>query len=275
MSKSRTQKEELLKKYKDLIESKSGYLLVNSDKIDTSTVTKLKIELKNADANITVIKNSIFKVALQDTKQPLQVQEFDGPTALITFDDDPTAPAKLVKKMQKDTELLESRSGVYEGEFLVEALKELFGTVEDKRFNIMPGSHVPFASKNVKMQGPGSLYSAIAIGIPKDRKNNACLLMEDIGMLKAEADYVVTEIIENLTKSVISVGLNQKVEYKKCLVIFHKKFVPLGFTGCSLVAAPYFTLAKNAFPKDLMGRYDLEKLKKMTLQEWKKYMKYK
>ena len=118
MSKSRTQKEELLKKYKDLIENKSGYLLVNSDKIDTATVTTLKIQLKDVGANFTVLKNSIFKVALQDTKQPLQTQDFDGPTALITFEEDPTAPAKLVKKIQKDAELLDPRSGVYEGEFL-------------------------------------------------------------------------------------------------------------------------------------------------------------
>lgn len=118
MSKSRTQKEDLLKKYKDLIESKSGYLLVNSDKIDTATVTNLKIELKNVGANFTVLKNSIFKVALQDTKQPLQTQDFDGPTALIAFEQDPTEPAKLVKKIQKDAELLEPRAGVYEGEFL-------------------------------------------------------------------------------------------------------------------------------------------------------------
>ena len=118
MSKSRTQKEELLKMYKEIIESRAGYLLVNSDKIDTSTVTKLKIELKDVGANFTVVKNSIFKVALQDSKQPLQVQEFDGPTALITFEEDPTAPAKLVKKVQKEMELLSPRSGVYEGEFL-------------------------------------------------------------------------------------------------------------------------------------------------------------
>ncbi|MGI6423406.1 MAG: 50S ribosomal protein L10 [Candidatus Dojkabacteria bacterium] len=118
MSKSRLQKEELLKKYKDLIKNKAGYLLVNSDKIDTSTVTGLKIELKNVDANFTVVKNSIFKVALQDTNQPVQVQDFDGPTAIITFDQDPTTPAKLVKEIQKETELLEPRSGVYEGEFL-------------------------------------------------------------------------------------------------------------------------------------------------------------
>lgn len=118
MSKSRTQKEELLEKYKELIKTKSGYLLVNSDKIDTSTVTKLKIDLKDVGANYTVVKNSIFKVALQDSNQPLQIQEFDGPTALITFEQDPTEPAKLVKKIQKNMELLEPRSGVFEGEFL-------------------------------------------------------------------------------------------------------------------------------------------------------------
>jgi large subunit ribosomal protein L10 len=118
MSKSRTQKEQLLKKYKDLIETKSGYLLVNSEKIDTATVTRLKIDLKNEGANITVVKNSIFKVALQDSNQPLQIQEFEGPTAIITFDEDPTGPAKLVKKTQKETELLEPRAGVFQGEFL-------------------------------------------------------------------------------------------------------------------------------------------------------------
>ncbi len=118
MPKSRIQKEDLLKKYKDLIESKSGFLLVNSDKIDTAKVTTLKIELKNVGANFSVLKNSIFKVALQDTKQPLQTQDFDGPTAIIAFDEDPTEPAKLVKKIQKEAELLAPRSGVYEGEFL-------------------------------------------------------------------------------------------------------------------------------------------------------------
>ncbi|NLZ24550.1 50S ribosomal protein L10 [Candidatus Dojkabacteria bacterium] len=118
MSKSRTQKEELLKKYKELIESKSGYLLVNSDKIDTTTVTNLKIQLKDVDATFAVLKNSIFKIALQDTKQPVQIQDFDGPTALITFEQDPTQPAKLVKQIQKESKLLDSKAGVYEGEFL-------------------------------------------------------------------------------------------------------------------------------------------------------------
>lgn len=120
MAKTHTEKSELLNKYKDILEKKSGYLLVNSDKVNTSAVTKLKIKLKDANANYTVVQNSIFKIALQETNQPLEAQEINGPTAVIYFDEDPTAPAKLVKEMQKETELLDAKFGVYEGEFLSE-----------------------------------------------------------------------------------------------------------------------------------------------------------
>ncbi len=120
MAKTRSQKTELLEKYKDILKNKSGYLLVNSDKIDTATVTKLKVELKDLDANYAVVKNSIFKVALQEENQPLEAQDIDGPTAIIYFEEDPTGPAKLVKETQKETQLLDAKGGVFEGEFLSE-----------------------------------------------------------------------------------------------------------------------------------------------------------
>jgi large subunit ribosomal protein L10 len=120
MAKTRAQKTELLDKYKDILKNKGGYFLVNSDKTDTTTVLDLKMKLKDVDANYTVVKNSLFKVALQDTDQPLQTQELEGPTAIIYFDEDPTAPAKLVKEVQKEKELLNPKGGVFEGEFLSE-----------------------------------------------------------------------------------------------------------------------------------------------------------
>lgn len=118
MSKSRSQKTELLEKYKEILQNKEGYFLINSDKADTQTTTGLKIQLKDVGANIAIVKNSIFKVALQETEQPLNTQTFDGPTAIIYFDEDPTAPAKLIKEAQKKTQLFDARGGVYEGEFL-------------------------------------------------------------------------------------------------------------------------------------------------------------
>jgi large subunit ribosomal protein L10 len=120
MAKTRSQKTELLDKYKEILKNKGGYFLVNSDKTDTGTVLDLKMKLKEIDANYTVVKNSLFKVALQDTKQPLKTQELEGPTAIIYFDEDPTVPAKLVKEVQREKEVLSAKGGVYEGEFLSE-----------------------------------------------------------------------------------------------------------------------------------------------------------
>ncbi len=120
MAKTRSVKSELLDKYKEILKNKGGYFLVNSDKTDTSTISDLKMKLKEVDADYTVIKNTLFKVALQDTEQPLETQDLEGPTAIIYFNEDPTVPAKLVREIQKEKEVLYAKGGVYEGEFLSE-----------------------------------------------------------------------------------------------------------------------------------------------------------
>jgi large subunit ribosomal protein L10 len=120
MAISRDKKTELLDEYKQIIKDHGGYFLVRSDNIDTATVTNLKMELKNNNADFKVLKNTIFKIALQDTEQPVEIQDFDGATAVIYFDQDPTTPAKLVKDIQKETEQMNARGGVFEGQFLSE-----------------------------------------------------------------------------------------------------------------------------------------------------------
>jgi large subunit ribosomal protein L10 len=121
MAISRDKKTELLDEYKQIIKDHSGYFLVRSDSIDTATVTELKKELKDNNANFKVLKNTIFKIALQDTEQPVEIQDFDLATAVIYFEDDNTTPAKLVKDIQKETEEMNARGGVFEGQFLTES----------------------------------------------------------------------------------------------------------------------------------------------------------
>ena len=118
MAKSKEQKATLLGRYKDLIDSKNGYILVNSENIDTATTTTLKMKLKEIGSDYSVVKNTLFKVALQESNQPVELQSFDGPTAIIVFDEDPTTPAKLLQELQKETELLSAKAGIFEGEYL-------------------------------------------------------------------------------------------------------------------------------------------------------------
>lgn len=118
MAKSRSQKAEILDQYKDMLKENKGYILVDTDGLSTATVTKLKMALKEIGSNYVVVKNTLLKVAIQDTELPLEAQEFVGATGLITYEEDPSAPAKLIKEFQKETERMDARYGILDGEYL-------------------------------------------------------------------------------------------------------------------------------------------------------------
>lgn len=157
---------------------------------------------------------------------------------------------------------------IYSIDPLIDATRRLFGTIDDPRFPIKPGAHVPCAGKNIKRKGPGHIYSAIGIGISKNRENDACLLMEDMGLMNVDSNdnkslYAYKQtIVEKMAKSILKVGENQHVEYEEIFVGLTDLTMNYSEIGCALVAAPYITLAKNAIPKDTND------LSRLNLDEW-------
>lgn len=118
MAKTRAQKEGLLEKYKSLLTENQGFIALDSKGVDNVVVTELKKQLKEIGSNLTVVKNNIFKIAAEETKQVTEASAFDGQTAIITYSDDPTVIAKMVKTVQDETELLEARYGIIDGEYI-------------------------------------------------------------------------------------------------------------------------------------------------------------
>ncbi len=168
-------------------------------------------------------------------------------------------------------ESIERSIPVYTAKPLMDATKALFGTVDEKRFPLLPGAHVPCAGKNFKDVGPRNIYAAIAIGIAEDRTKNANLLMEDLGWLPLRQDEKSHRkykkiVLQSLAKSIVEVGKNQNVQYKEIFTEMVDVRVTDGHVGCALVAAPYFTLAQNAIPHK-----DVKKLVNMSLGEWNSF----
>jgi large subunit ribosomal protein L10 len=123
MAKTRSLKEALLQDYKALLADTAGFIAVDGKSIDNVTVTELKKKLKAGGNNITVIKNTVFKIALEEGKFPVEASAFDGQTAIITYAEDPTVVAKAVKELQDEgeeleLELLQARYGVIDGEYV-------------------------------------------------------------------------------------------------------------------------------------------------------------
>ena len=159
------------------------------------------------------------------------------------------------------------RTMVYSINPLLEAMTALFGTVDARRFPLRPGSIVPCAACHLERSGPRRLYAALAIGVTQDRGRDACLLMEDVGELPLDGDpnspQLALGVLDDLTKSVLLVGVRQRVEYREVFVGIREVKVAPGDIGCALVACPYFTLAQGAIP---VG--GIERMKDLSLSEW-------
>lgn len=184
----------------------------------------------------------------------ITVSSFCGPEGKIWGLDLAVAPRLRAKKLG-----LVERVPYYDAEPLLIASKALLGTVEVPKFPFLPGSHVPCASKLVSVRGNAVLYAAIAVGVPKNRREAACLMMEDVGAIGGQ---VSSEILQSLAESVIEVGRNQRVKYREIFTGIKTIEVSLGEVGCALVAAPYMAIAQGAV------RVEKEKLRNMSLKEW-------
>ncbi|MEK7102969.1 MAG: histidine decarboxylase, pyruvoyl type [Patescibacteria group bacterium] len=160
--------------------------------------------------------------------------------------------------------------GVHNADGLMKAFASLTGGVDDPLFCFQPGSHVLSAAKSYYANGPKKIYAALALGIPKDRTQNACLLMEDVGFLpRRNTTKLERKVLDNLVHSVLAVGLNQRVQYSDIFIGLKTLDVNKGETGCALVSAPYFLL-----PKALLNTKS--EVLEMSLEEWEKFSeKYK
>jgi len=183
------------------------------------------------------------------------VSSFCGPQGLIwgcdiAKEESEDPPSFLSAEDLKEFKGIEIKSGVN----LRMAARALFGTVNEKHFPFLPGSYVPCAGKFEHRTGPTNLYGAVAIGIPDNRNKSACLLMEDVGEIASTEDVVKKRILMNMMRSVLEVGKNQRITYKKVFVDLVHEEIPADEMGCVLIAMPYFLIAKSAVTENLIDQ---------------------
>ncbi len=158
---------------------------------------------------------------------------------------------------------------VYSVEPLLDAGKRLFGTSQEKRFPLLPGAHVNCAVKDHTVQGPTSIWCAIALAIAEDRTKDSNLFIEDAGdskeIIEDEQRVAYLDgLMHNIAMSIVRCGDDSGVKYKKIFVGYKTEWIPEGYVGCALTCAPYVVLAKNAVPKGKPASAMLS----MKLSEW-------
>ena len=100
------------------LKSASSYVLLDFNGLSVKMQQELKKRLREIDANMVVVKNTLFKLASEKAGAPKEVTEDDvltGPTALIITEEDPVAPIQTLAKFAKEFEILSMKVGVIEG----------------------------------------------------------------------------------------------------------------------------------------------------------------
>ena len=114
IAKKQAQVEELANELKEA----KVVLLTDYRGINVTDVTKLRKDLREADAEYKVIKNNIVRRALEANGESALDEVLEGPVALVIGKEDYLAPSKVIYNFTKDHDFYKIKGGIVEGKVM-------------------------------------------------------------------------------------------------------------------------------------------------------------
>lgn len=125
---NRTQKEESVAQLRSHLQASKLVVITRPEGLTVSETTDLRFQMKSCAADFKVIKNTLARLAVQDTEMQDLGDWFKGATALA-YSDDPIAAAKISVQFSEKNEKLKIIGGFMDGKVLsaadVKALAKL------------------------------------------------------------------------------------------------------------------------------------------------------
>ena len=151
--------EDLRKKF-----SKSKVVFITDYKgLDVATINALRRELREADSEYKVVKNSLLIKASEESDVTLIKEYFKGPSAVALGYNDPVAPAKALTGFADKHDKLEIKIGVMDGKLLdLSAIKAL---------SILPSREVLLGQVLSAMAGVPTAFVRALADAPKKLLN--------------------------------------------------------------------------------------------------------
>lgn len=112
---NRTEKKQVVESLHDSFSKAKIIILTDYKGLDVEKITELRRKLRAAEVEYKIVKNTLIKLASEDTDAALIRDSFRGPSALAFSYDDPVAPAKVLTEFAKENGKLEIKIGVMNG----------------------------------------------------------------------------------------------------------------------------------------------------------------
>lgn len=121
MPKTRQQKEETVKNLQEKLTRARSVVFADYRGLTMKQLSDLRNKLRDQDAEFTVTKNTLLKLALPSTTYRLSSTDLEGPTATLFAYGDEISPIKILVKALKDATLGKVKKGFLDNEALDEA----------------------------------------------------------------------------------------------------------------------------------------------------------
>ena len=112
------EKQVIIDEIKAKLENAEAAVVIDYMGITVEEANSMRKQLREADVDYTVYKNTLVKRAIEGTKYEGLADALAGPSALAISSTDATAPARVLNKVMKEYKKMEFKAGVIEGELL-------------------------------------------------------------------------------------------------------------------------------------------------------------
>jgi large subunit ribosomal protein L10 len=152
-------KQELVAEMHDKLQKAQAVFLADFRGMNVSQATELRNELRKANAEYKVVKNSLLEIASKGTDKEGLNPYYAGPTAIALCYDDPVAAAKVLSRFNKEnTNPFTLKAGVLTGKTItvadIQALADL------------PSREVLLARMLGSMQAPAGNFVRVLAAVP-------------------------------------------------------------------------------------------------------------
>ncbi|MEA3334912.1 MAG: 50S ribosomal protein L10 [Chloroflexota bacterium] len=118
MAISREKKEQLVEQYVELLNNSQAIVLTDYRGMSVQEIQDLRKEMRERDAQVQVVKNTLIKMALERTGMPVPEEHLTTPTAIAYMPDDIATAAKVLFAAAKASNVLEIKAAILEGQVL-------------------------------------------------------------------------------------------------------------------------------------------------------------
>lgn len=152
-------KQELVAEMHDKLSRAQAVFLADFRGMNVGQATELRNELRKANAEYKVVKNTLLEIASKGTDKEGLNQYYAGPTAIALCYDDPVAAAKVLSRFNKEAATpFVLKAGVLTGKTI--------NVAEIQALADLPSREVLLAKMLGSMQAPASNFVRVLAAVP-------------------------------------------------------------------------------------------------------------